>query len=73
MMTQHGLRGSDLEESPVRVRLWDRGGVLSEMRNDRGGPRLSVRVLAVVLALLLAGPLTVLLLQGLVALAQRAF
>jgi hypothetical protein len=43
------------------------------MRNDRGGPRLSVRLLAVVLALLLAGPITVLLLQALLALVERAF
>jgi len=34
------------------------------MRDDRGGPNLRMRVLAVVLALLLAGPLTVFLLQA---------
>jgi hypothetical protein len=34
------------------------------MRDDRGGPNFRMRVLAVVLALLLAGPLTVFLLQA---------
>jgi hypothetical protein len=34
------------------------------MRNGRGGPNLRMRVLAIVLALLLAGPLTVFLLQA---------
>lgn len=34
------------------------------MRNDRGGPNWRMRVLAIVLALLLAGPLTVFLLQA---------
>jgi len=34
------------------------------MRNSRGGPDWRLRVLAVVLALLLAGPLTVLLIQA---------
>ena len=47
-----------------RTLLWHSGGVLSEMRNDRGGPNWRMRVLAVVLALLLAGPLTVFLLQA---------
>ena len=44
--------------------FWHSGGVLSEMRDDRGGPNFRMRVLAVVLALLLAGPLTVFLLQA---------
>jgi hypothetical protein len=44
--------------------LWHSGGVLSEMRNSRGGPNWGMRLLAIVLALLLAGPLTVLVLQG---------
>ena len=34
------------------------------MRNSRGGPNLRMRVLAVLLALLLAGPLTIFLLQA---------
>ena len=34
------------------------------MRNSRGGPNWRVRALAVLLALLLAGPLTVFLLQA---------
>lgn len=38
--------------------------MLGEMRNRSGGPNWAVRALAVLLALLLAGPLTVLVLQG---------
>ena len=38
--------------------------MLSEMRDPRGGPNLRMRVLALVLALLLAGPLTALVVQG---------
>ena len=38
--------------------------MLSEMRDKRGGPNHRMRVLALVLALLLAGPLTALLVQG---------
>ena len=34
------------------------------MRNSRGGPNWGMRLLAIVLALLLAGPLTVLVIQG---------
>ena len=34
------------------------------MRNPRGGPNWGMRLLAIVLALLLAGPLTILVLQG---------
>lgn len=34
------------------------GGVLSGLRDSRGRPNLLVRVLALVVALLLAGPLT---------------
>jgi hypothetical protein len=37
--------------------------VLSEMRNSRGRPTVGIRALAIVLALLLAGPLTLLVLQ----------
>ncbi len=38
--------------------------MLSEMRDKRGGPNRRMRVLALLLALLLAGPLTALVLQG---------
>ena len=38
--------------------------MLSEMRDPRGGPNRRMRVLALLLALLLAGPLTALVLQG---------
>jgi hypothetical protein len=38
--------------------------VLKEMRDQRGGPNRRMRLLALVLALLLAGPLTALVLQG---------
>ena len=38
--------------------------MLSEMRDPRGGPNRRMRLLALVLALLLAGPLTALVLQG---------
>ena len=34
------------------------------MRNSRGGPNWGMRLLAIVLALLLAGPLTILVIQG---------
>ena len=44
--------------------IWHSGGVLSDMRNSRGGPNWQMRLLAVVLALLLAGPLTLFLLQA---------
>ena len=47
--------------------------MLGEMRNRSGGPNWALRVLAVLLALLLAGPLTVLVLQGALRLADRAF
>ena len=47
-----------------RIVMWHSDGVLSEMRNSRGGPNWGMRVLAVLLALLLAGPLTVFLLQA---------
>jgi len=35
------------------------------MRDSRGGPNLRIRLLALVVALLLGGPLTLFLLQGL--------
>ena len=38
--------------------------MLSTMRDRRGGPNWRMRLLALVLALLLAGPLTALVLQG---------
>ena len=38
--------------------------MLSEMRDPRGGPNWRMRLLALVLALLLAAPLTALVLQG---------
>lgn len=38
--------------------------MLTQMRDKRGGPNRRMRVLALVLALLLAGPLTALLVQG---------
>ena len=38
--------------------------MLSDMRDPRGGPNRRMRVLALLLALLLAGPLTALVLQG---------
>ncbi len=44
------------------------GGVLTRLRDHSGRPSVVVKVLAVVVALLLAGPLTVALLRGLAAL-----
>jgi hypothetical protein len=41
----------------------DASRVLSQMRDSRGGPNLAVRALAIVVALLLAGPLTLFLLR----------
>ena len=49
------------------------GGVLSEMRNRSGRPNWAVRGLAVLLALALAGPLSVYLLQGLLTRPDAAF
>ncbi len=43
------------------------------MRNRSGRPNWAVRGIAIVLAVLLAGPLSVYLLQGLLALARAAF
>ena len=42
------------------------GSVLREMRDRTGGPNVLVRALALLLALLLAGPLTLLLARALV-------
>ena len=47
--------------------------MLSEMRDQRGGPNRRMRVLALVLALLLAGPLTALVLQGAVRMLSAAW
>ena len=47
--------------------------MLSEMRDKRGGPNRRMRVLALVLALLLAGPLTALVLQGAVRVLSAAW
>ena len=49
------------------------GTVLSEMRNRSGRPNWAVRGIAILLALLLAGPLSVFLLQGLFRLLDAAF
>lgn len=43
---------------PADDDLWHRTGVLGEMRNSSGGPNLAVRALALLVALLLAAPLT---------------
>lgn len=40
------------------------GRVLSSMRDSRGGPNLGIKLLAIVVALLLAGPLTLLVLRA---------
>ena len=45
-------------------RPWQSGRVLSEMRDRSGGPNWRMRLLAVVLALLLAAPLTALVVQA---------
>lgn len=50
--------------SPARASrhlMCHRDGVLSQMRDRRGGPNVRMRALALLLCLLLAGPLTVLL------------
>ena len=47
--------------------------MLSEMRDQRGGPNRRMRLLALVLALLLAGPLTALVLQGAVRMLSAAW
>ena len=47
------------------MHLCHRGRVLGEMRDRSGGPNLLVRALALLLALVLAGPLTVAVLRGL--------
>ncbi len=57
-----------LRRAPQRGRLPTLGGVLSRMRDERGRPNGRVKLLALVLALLLAGPLTVLVVRALVGL-----
>lgn len=52
--------------------LCNRGGVLSEMRDGSGAPNRVMRALALLLALLLAGPLTVLVLRALLSALDRA-
>jgi hypothetical protein len=52
------------ERVAARRLLWDRRPVLGAMRDRSGGPNLRIRLLALVLALLLAGPLVLLLLSA---------
>ena len=47
--------------------------MLTQMRDKRGGPNRRMRLLALVLALLLAGPLTALVLQGAVRVLSSAY
>ena len=47
--------------------------MLTQMRDKRGGPNRRMRVLALLLALLLAGPLTALVLQGAVRVLSAAY
>ena len=47
--------------------------MLGEMRDQRGGPNRRMRLLALLLALLLAGPLTVLVVQGAVRVLSAAW
>lgn len=47
--------------------------MLTQMRDQRGGPNRRMRLLALVLALLLAGPLTALVLQGAVRVLSAAW
>ena len=70
------LPGSGCLQRPVRIGLSPGSGgahpgtcarvgsVLSSMRDPSGGPNLRMRLLAVVVALLLAGPLTVAVVRG---------
>lgn len=54
----------DEDQREVRVLLCHPGRVLSSMRDSRGGPNLGIKLLAIVVALLLAGPLTLLVLRA---------
>lgn len=58
---------------PAQPVLCHAGTVLSSMRDASGGPNLRMRLLALVVALLLAGPLTVLLVRGGVRLLSLVF
>ncbi len=49
---------------PLSPALWEPLAVLRSMRDSSGGPNLRMRLLAVLVALLLAGPLTVALVRG---------
>ena len=53
-----------VEPAPLGGLLCQAGPVLSSMRDSSGGPNLRTKLLALVVALLLAGPLTVALLRG---------
>ncbi len=57
---------------PVPEPVCHAGDVLSRMRDSSGGPNLRMRLLAVVVALLLAGPLTAALVKGAAAALGRA-
>jgi hypothetical protein len=54
-----------MDPTPRRAARGTLGDVLSQMRDQRGGPNLGLKLLALLVALLLAGPLTVFLLQAL--------
>lgn len=54
--------GGPADGAPM-PRACEAGSVLARMRNPDGGPDWRLRLLAVVLAVLLAGPLTVLLVR----------
>ena len=57
--------GPSAERGPAGAGLLcEAGSVLSRMRDETGAPNLRMRLLALVVALLLAGPLTVALLRG---------
>lgn len=55
----------DEDQRGWSTRLCHPGRVLSSMRDSRGGPNLGIKLLAIVVALLLAGPLTLFVLQAL--------
>lgn len=56
----------------TRLALCHPGRVLRSMRDRDGGPRVRVRLLALVVALLLAGPLTLLVVQTVAKVLDRA-
>ena len=57
---------------PPEADLCHPDGVLSRMRDSTGAPNVRMRALAVLVALLLAGPLTVALFRGAAALLRLA-